>query len=115
MVNSSARSAARSIDFCHGYCLEMIQSLPTPTATRQPQMTSGIHYLFFGWFDDMGHPALSGLYHHPYYIALVVGIYLCFVLQVGPRMMADRKPIQLNGIMKVYNIVNIIINLILCS
>lgn len=115
MVNSSAGSAAHSIDFCHGYYLEVIQSLPTPTATQRPQITSGIHYLLFGWFDDMGHPAVSGIYRHPYYIALFVGIYLYFVLQVGVRMMADRKPLQLSGIMKVYNIVNILINLIICS
>ncbi|XP_069697686.1 very long chain fatty acid elongase 7-like [Periplaneta americana] len=38
----------------------------------------------------------------------ILAIYLYFVLSLGPRLMKNRPPLQLNGVIKTYNIVQII-------
>ncbi|KAH7967732.1 elongation of very long chain fatty acids protein AAEL008004 [Rhipicephalus sanguineus] len=49
---------------------------------------------------------------NPFFITLVVGGYLYIVYRGGPRLMAGRKPYDLRGVIKVYNIAMIVLNII---
>ncbi|XP_020810108.1 elongation of very long chain fatty acids protein F-like [Drosophila serrata] len=57
-------------------------------------------------------------HHHMAFIAsiwptaIVMTTYLVFVLKLGPKMMAHRKAFELRGIIKVYNIVQILYNIV---
>lgn len=44
----------------------------------------------------------------PLPMALLLGIYYMFVLIIGPRYMKDRKPFQLNGFTRAYNVYQVI-------
>lgn len=47
---------------------------------------------------------------NPFFITLVVGGYLYIVYRAGPRLMANRKPYDLRGIIRVYNLLMIVTN-----
>lgn len=42
--------------------------------------------------------------------AIVLTAYLLFVLKLGPMLMEQRKPLELRGVIKAYNIVQIVYN-----
>ncbi|XP_017021976.1 very long chain fatty acid elongase F-like [Drosophila kikkawai] len=44
--------------------------------------------------------------------AIVLTTYLVFVLKLGPKLMAQRKPFELRGMIKAYNIVQIVYNIV---
>ncbi|KAH8337133.1 hypothetical protein KR059_000955, partial [Drosophila kikkawai] len=46
----------------------------------------------------------------PWPTAIILATYLLFVLKVGPWLMADRKPFNLRGFIKAYNILQILYN-----
>ncbi|ALC46970.1 CG8534 [Drosophila busckii] len=46
-------------------------------------------------------------------ITIIVALYLLFVLWLGRQFMANREPFQLRGVIKIYNIVQIIFNVAL--
>ncbi|KAH9372366.1 hypothetical protein HPB48_012959 [Haemaphysalis longicornis] len=47
---------------------------------------------------------------NPFFITLVVGGYLYIVYRAGPRFMANRKPYDLRGIIRIYNLIMIVTN-----
>nr|XP_019560391.2 elongation of very long chain fatty acids protein AAEL008004-like [Aedes albopictus] len=53
------------------------------------------------------------LLNNNWQVPLIVGAYLLVVLRIGPRMMANRKPFELKGVIRVYNLVQVAINWIL--
>ncbi|KAI1286104.1 Elongation of very long chain fatty acids protein 1 [Halotydeus destructor] len=51
----------------------------------------------------------------PWKIMATLGVYLTFVLAVGPSWMRNRKPMELKTPMRVYNVLNVISNAFVCS
>lgn len=49
----------------------------------------------------------------PFPLLFLVAVYLYFVLEWGPKWMADRKPYDLTWPINVYNFVQVIVNLLL--
>lgn len=65
--------------------------------------------LHFYWNDECSDPRVKDwpLMKDPFAgLCILVG-YLYFVKSLGPRLMQDRKPFKLDGIMKIYNILQI--------
>ncbi|XP_053691057.1 elongation of very long chain fatty acids protein AAEL008004-like [Sabethes cyaneus] len=54
------------------------------------------------------------LVNPPWMPFALVGAYLYFVLRLGPKLMADRKPFNLKPLILVYNLVQVIANAALC-
>ncbi|XP_062556610.1 elongation of very long chain fatty acids protein AAEL008004-like [Armigeres subalbatus] len=46
-------------------------------------------------------------------VPLIVGIYLLTVLRIGPRFMENRKPYELKTLIRVYNLLQVLVNSIL--
>lgn len=46
----------------------------------------------------------------PVPLLLIIGLYLHFVTKSGKFFMKNRKPFELNGIMMVYNILQVVMN-----
>ncbi|XP_034116757.1 elongation of very long chain fatty acids protein F-like [Drosophila albomicans] len=46
-------------------------------------------------------------------IATTITVYLIFVLKLGPMVMANREPFNLRGVLKVYNLFQVIFNILL--
>ncbi|KAK8770656.1 hypothetical protein V5799_012878 [Amblyomma americanum] len=49
---------------------------------------------------------------NPFFVTLLVGGYLYIVYRAGPRFMANRKPYDLRGVIKVYNLAMIVANVV---
>ena len=50
----------------------------------------------------------------PYPVAVILAAYLYFVLRGGPRMMQNRKPMDLKLILLVYNAVQVVYSVFIC-
>ncbi len=50
------------------------------------------------------------LVENPFYIFTIISLYIYFVTKLGPAMMRNRKPLELKGIMIVYNVFQIAYN-----
>lgn len=50
----------------------------------------------------------------PVPVAGILVAYLYFVLRAGPRMMQNRKPMELKGAMIIYNAVQVVYSIVLC-
>ncbi|XP_034116497.1 elongation of very long chain fatty acids protein F-like [Drosophila albomicans] len=59
--------------------------------------------------DPVPWPFTGPFWHN----ATTIIVYLVFVLKLGPMLMANREPFKLRGVLKVYNIFQIIFNTIL--
>lgn len=76
--------------------------------------TSLIKYIVNDWWDENGHPILNEhMPGGPWKIAAIVAVYVLFVKKIGPEWMKDREPFHLEKIIKIYNVLNIIINLVI--
>lgn len=51
----------------------------------------------------------------PIPIIVVMGSYVYFVKNLGPRLMQNRKPFELNNVMMIYNLIQVIANVVLGS
>ena len=71
-----------------------------------------LDYIFVDFWEQNSHPRTKGLLKSPFPILLVVGLYLNFVFDMGPKWMRDRKPYDLKHILKWYNWINIVWNAI---
>ena len=71
-------------------------------------------YLIHEVWEEYSHPRTKGLLATPWPLVTVVAAYLSFVLWIGPRIMATRKPLDVTRIMRIYNFVNIFCNGMLC-
>ncbi|KAI1299201.1 Elongation of very long chain fatty acids protein 1 [Halotydeus destructor] len=70
-------------------------------------------YLSRGIWDNNGDPRVAHLVKGgPTTLVAVVMVYLAFVLHLGPSYMRNRKPFELRTAMKVYNLLNVALNLI---
>jgi hypothetical protein len=49
----------------------------------------------------------------PFPTMMIVAVYLYLVVVLGPRLMANRKPYQLNAVLVVYNAVQVIFSVIM--
>lgn len=41
-------------------------------------------------------------------VAIVIVVYLCFVLKIGPEIMKHRKPMNIDRIVMVYNVIQVL-------
>jgi len=55
-------------------------------------------------------PVQLPLIGSPWPALTIISLYLLFVLKVGKKIMEDRKPYDLRGVIKVYNIFQILYN-----
>lgn len=69
----------------------------------------------YQFVEENCHPDTKGSYQILLPVTSIVALYLVFVLQVGPRFMKNRKPYDLKHVMKIYNYINIIVNLVMCT
>lgn len=77
-------------------------------------MSSRIDYALNGWWDDNQDPALAAyIPGGPGWLFAIVAAYLLFVLKVGPQFMRERKAYDLPTTLKVYNLLNIVANVVL--
>jgi len=60
--------------------------------------------------DPVRLPLLAS--HKP--VLMVLATYLFFVKIAGPKIMRNRKPFDLRGLIKAYNIMQIVYNVIMC-
>ncbi|KAI1309056.1 Elongation of very long chain fatty acids protein 1 [Halotydeus destructor] len=61
------------------------------------------------WVDARSHPlAIEISPGFPWTICAIVMVYLAFALKIGPDMMKHREPFRLQGLMRLYNVINII-------
>uniref|UniRef100_A0A336LRW1 Elongation of very long chain fatty acids protein n=1 Tax=Culicoides sonorensis TaxID=179676 RepID=A0A336LRW1_CULSO len=67
--------------------------------------------LHFYWNDECSDPRVKDwpLMKDPLAGLCILGAYLYFVKSLGPRLMQDRKPFKLDGIMKIYNIIQVLL------
>lgn len=49
--------------------------------------------------------------HSPWRLISLVGLYLIFVLKVGPQLMKKKEPFDLRGLVRAYNFTNIMFNI----
>ncbi|KAI1286047.1 Elongation of very long chain fatty acids protein 7 [Halotydeus destructor] len=69
---------------------------------------------FDQYLDNVGHPwSVQHFPGLPWKLFAVVAIYLVFVMKLGPGFMRNRKPYQLETAMRLYNVVNILVNLVM--
>ena len=69
-------------------------------------------YITNGWWDEYGDPTLYDLCPGgPRNAIAIVAGYLLIVLVIGPRMMKNRPAYDLSSTIKVYNLVNIVLNM----
>ena len=70
------------------------------------------HLLDDQWWSDRQDPALAKyMSGSPGWIVSIIVGYLALVLGVGPAFMRDRKPFDVSGAMKLYNLTNIFLNI----
>lgn len=64
------------------------------------------------WFTDLADPRTSGwfLMSDPIAVYVMLILYYYFVKKIGPQYMKDKKPYQLNRIIRVYNVLQIAVN-----
>ncbi|XP_074036567.1 very long chain fatty acid elongase 7 [Leptinotarsa decemlineata] len=72
-------------------------------------------YLGYFWlFEDIAdpRPMEMGLFlmSSPFEPGILVGLYLYFVLKLGPELMKNRKPFDLRNVIIIYNAIQIVIN-----
>lgn len=70
--------------------------------------------------SDMGQLSISNTYDPrtiswtlispPWHMAAIITIYFIFVIRVGPRLMANRKPLKLRNLMLIYNSTMVLVN-----
>ncbi|KAI1286095.1 Elongation of very long chain fatty acids protein 4 [Halotydeus destructor] len=66
---------------------------------------------FDTWMDSVGHPwGNEHLPGAPWKVLAIISVYLAFVLVIGPWWMKNRKPYEIDGIMRIYNVVNVVLN-----
>lgn len=67
--------------------------------------------LHFYFNDECSDPRVKDwfLMKDPFHGLCILAGYLYFVLSLGPRLMENRKPFKLDGIMKIYNISQVLI------
>lgn len=67
--------------------------------------------LHFYWNDECSDTRVRDwpLMKDPLAGLCILAGYLYFVKSLGPRLMQDRKPFKLDGIMKIYNVIQIIL------
>ncbi|KAJ6640089.1 Elongation of very long chain fatty acids protein 1 [Pseudolycoriella hygida] len=66
-----------------------------------------IHDIFDIGSSELTRPYLPGA---PTYLATIDLAYLAFIYYIGPKFMKDRKPYDLKGTIRIYNLINIVIN-----
>ena len=63
------------------------------------------------WFDSTGHPDTQ---HHlpggPWYMMALAFTYVVGVVWIGPKWMKNRDPFDLKLLIRVYNLINIVLN-----
>ncbi|KAH8241407.1 hypothetical protein KR026_000310, partial [Drosophila bipectinata] len=55
-------------------------------------------------------PVILPIFSSPWPTLIILSSYLLFVLKVGPKLMKNREPFDLRGVIKVYNIFQIVYN-----
>jgi len=75
-------------------------------------MISTVSYYFSDEFwDKIGDPLTRHILPgSPNWLLAIIAVYFLFIYKIGPAYMANRQPYNLKSIIKVYNIVNIIVN-----
>ncbi|KAI1280682.1 Elongation of very long chain fatty acids protein 1 [Halotydeus destructor] len=65
------------------------------------------------YMDSIGTPGFGNDHApgFPWKICATVACYLLFVLKVGPEYMSGRKAYHIDGLMRLYNVVNIVVNI----
>jgi len=64
---------------------------------------------YFNEFKDIRTSHLPFI-HSPWPVVAIVGSYLYFVLNFGPKWMTNRKPFNLNKIINIYNLLQVVAN-----
>ncbi|XP_066994288.2 very long chain fatty acid elongase 7-like [Anabrus simplex] len=61
---------------------------------------------------DLQDPRAAGLFYlsTPWFVFSIIICYVFFVRRCGPKFMKDRQPYQLEGIMRIYNIAQVLAN-----
>ncbi|XP_053206726.1 elongation of very long chain fatty acids protein 7-like [Panonychus citri] len=75
-------------------------------------MIEMIRYVFHDFWETVGSSNLSWfptLKGGPWAILCIIGCYLYFVTNLGPRLMKNREPFELRSILLVHNIIKIIL------
>lgn len=65
--------------------------------------------------DSISDPRVNDwpLMDSPFPTMMIVAVYLYLVVVLGPRLMTNRKPYQLNAVLVVYNAVQVIFSVIM--
>ncbi|XP_018327717.1 elongation of very long chain fatty acids protein 7-like [Agrilus planipennis] len=71
------------------------------------KLASGYHHLFYELADPRVEPFF--LMSSPIPVAIIVAFYIYFVFKLGPRLMKNRPPFDLEKVLIIYNIVQIIL------
>ncbi|XP_058818559.1 elongation of very long chain fatty acids protein AAEL008004-like [Topomyia yanbarensis] len=71
-------------------------------------------YELFFYEDQDPRSAQYVLLNPPWLPVVIIGAYLYFVLNLGPKLMANRKPFVLKRLILVYNLVQVMSNAVLC-
>ncbi|CAI9553151.1 unnamed protein product, partial [Staurois parvus] len=79
------------------------------------ELTSRAVLLYDEWIKDAD-PRVEDwpLMSSPIPQTILIGAYVYFVSSLGPRLMENRKPFDLTGIMAVYNLSMVIFSLYMC-
>ena len=65
------------------------------------------------WFDSTGHElSLPHVPGGPWLPVTIAVIYLIAAVWIGPKLMRGREPFKLNLLIRIYNLINIIVNAI---
>lgn len=75
--------------------------------TNVPVFICNKHYLICEFWEDNSVPELIGSFNSPFFIFLIIAAYIPGVLFVGPALMSNKKPLDVGGVMKWYNYMNI--------
>jgi len=73
-----------------------------------------INYVMNGFWDEHANPEFNHILPGgPSQLLTIIGLYLLFVLKVGPQWMRHRKPFEIKPIIKYYNLINVVLNLVM--
>jgi len=73
-----------------------------------------LKYIATEFWDEHANPEFNHLLPGgPWKLMTIISLYLLFVLKVGPAMMKNRKPLEIKPIIKYYNLINIVLNLVM--
>lgn len=98
------------LGFCVGWmCLPNVLCI----IVLEPSANDRINLIYFIWFRLCIDPRVDQypLTSSPMVIILLTAAYIYFVTNSGQRFMKSRKPFEIDGIIQVYNLFQIVINL----